>query len=156
MDRYITVVFCVCICSSLLIALSPSDKAREYQKYLSALCIICVTITPIKDAVIYIRELDLDLHISSDEYMNEYESIFNGYMDEYSEETTIEIVKDQLKDVFAIEPKDLNVEVDSTNGSVYLKRIYILLGREYIFKDTARIETYFKNLFKCEVLVAID
>ncbi len=145
----------VSIIAFLVCSLSPSEALSRHQKFIAGLCIICVCIRPATAVVEFISSFDINLYIPDTGGEN-YEDMWDGYSAEYSERVVKKYISDTLRDTFAVGCESVSVKFSVADGEMVFERIYILLPREGMLKDTAKIQVYFEKVFDCPVVVAIN
>ena len=102
-----------------------------------------------------IRELDITLYIPdapSDQYQNDWED----YLKDYGEGAIKEYICTELEMTFGVFAKKVSVTYKNDTAEPAVEKIYIELPQSAVFKDTAKIEVYFKKIFDCEVITAIE
>lgn len=153
MKDYILGLVIVTTVASVICFMAPSENLKKPQRLVAALCIICVSIEPMLAVVDFVREFDISLYIP--EVSSEtYEDMWEGYLEDYGEAAVKDFVFGELRERFGVEAERVNVSYAEDLSRI--ERIYIGLPRSAAFKDTAKIEIYFENIFECEVISAIE
>ena len=161
MKEYIISVITVAVVGSVVSVLSPEGEGggiARHTRLLFGLCVIFVCFSPIKDAIIWMRELDIDAILPEEEQnASEYESIFNGTYAEVEVDNLKEGIKGVIEDKFGLDPLCVEVSVKlSEQGDVrILERVVITLYGSAIWADTGRIEQYLSSLLGCEIVTVI-
>lgn len=155
MKEYLLSLTLCTVLVSLICFISPSEGLEGYQKFIAGLCIICVSLKPCAELIDTISDFDIGDYIY-DESSEEYDRLWNEYLEGYGEEAVREYIKKELKDSFGVEAVDIRVRYDETDGEISFESVYIGLDKNAVFKDTVKIETYFEKIFGCEVTTYID
>lgn len=154
MKEYIIGLIVCSLFASILCFIVPNENLGKVQRFIAGICIICVSIKPVSQIIVFIREFDIKLYIS-EQSGNKYEDMWEDYLEGYGEEAVREYVSVQIRETFGSEAKRINVSYKSAE-QISISEIYIELPRSAVFKDTAKMEMYFEKIFDCDVVVAIE
>ena len=142
---------------------TPQGRGFErYTKYIGALCILSISITPISSLISSINDGlfdDIKDSIIGDSVTekDEYSDLLKDYLNNYSsEELRVQIVE-ILEKEFDIPENECTVSIslDRSGDKLVIGYIRILLSGNSIFKNPYKIEEFFaeKLQCKCEVLI---
>ncbi len=122
------------------------------------LCVVIVCISPIKDIINGIGELDLGALTVPEQDRGKYEEIFDSSYTHAEAEELKRGIKRLLFDRFGVETHECSVSVklrSSDREKNELLRISVILSGSAIFKNTDEIEEYLERIFGCEVITVI-
>ncbi len=153
---------CISVVGSLLSMLSPEGEGgglgRNFKLVLG-LCIVLVSLNPIKSIVLSVKELDIGSIVEVPEADGEkYEEYFKDSYTSAEVENLKSGIYRMLSDRFSVAREDCSVAVtlgQSEGNARTLEVIFITLYGPAIFKNTAEIEEYFGAIFGCEIVTAI-
>ncbi len=155
---YIISVMCVSVVGSLVSMLAPDGEGGGLGKHIRlifGLCVIIVSINPIKDIVYYIKDVKYEWDYVKDGYDSEkYEEIFYESYSASEIENLKSGIKQLLSDRFDIDISECEISV-GTDGGGGLERILVTLYGNAVWKNTEEIEEYLYGLFGCEIVTAI-
>lgn len=155
---YIISVICVSIVGSIASMLSLEGENGGLGKHfrlIFGICIVLVCLNPIKDIFNYIENAKNEWIVegivqNEEKYSEMFDKSFAA-----AEITNLKNgIKQLLNDRFDIDPAECEIAV-SLNDSGDIKRIFITLYGRAVWKDTAEIENYLFNIFKCEIVTAV-
>ena len=161
MRGYIVSVIVVCVIGSLVAALTPEGEGgglSRHVRFVTAICLIIVCISPVREAIDWLGELDLEAVLPEGEGVEEYESIFEGAYSAAEVENLKTGIKDILLDRFGIDSAECSVSVklcESESGKSELSSVCITLYGSAIFTDTGAIEEYLGRLLGCRIITVI-
>lgn len=167
MKEYLMSLIICSIFASVVCACTPDDGLSKIRKFLVGLCIICISLKPCVGVIEFIKEFDIKLYLSEISAENRDEE-WENYLEKYGEKSVKTYIEYELCETFGVSATEISVNfcndgddfgVDGNEGSgenMAVKKIYILLDKSAVFKDTAKIQTYFEKVFDCDVIVAID
>ena len=162
MSEYVFTVIVVSVSIGLFHVLAPDHNGIEkYVRIVGMLVILCVMVSPITDLI---KNLDGDFFedlkdkLTADkENTEDYDKIFQEYLESYSYNGIKGTIGDMLNKEFNI-PKnemDIRLSIDSATDSPTIKNVQILLSGNSIFQNPYKIEEYIKSKLKCECQVLI-
>lgn len=163
MKNYLITVITVSICIGLYNIISPQFHGLEkYSKMIGMLVVLCVIISPLKEIVNTFDEDGLqdvkdNILNSEDKTSNEYDEIFENYLNSFSIEEIKREIKEIMSEKFDI-PKDeceITVFTNTENEQLKISSLQILLLGKSVFKNPYTIEEYFENLLNCTCQVLI-
>ncbi len=168
MKEYILSVICVSIIGSVVSMLTPEGEGGglgRHTKLIFGLCLIIVSLYPIKNVILYLDELDIKTQVGESSPDNEeLESIFDSSYNASEAENLKSGIINILCRRFEMDMSECRVDLTfrdvPASGTEIgtkreLERIFITLYGSAIWKDTGEIEDYFTSIFKCEVVTAI-
>ncbi len=164
MKEYIISIVCVSIIGSLVSMLVPDGEGGglgKHTRLVFGLCLIIVCMYPIKNAILFLDELDIKAEVGdAAPDSDELESIFDSSYSTAEAESLRQGIKTLLCDRFDIDMSECKVtlslgESGEGMGRQEIERIFITLYGSAIWKNTGEIDEYFSSIFKCEVITAI-
>ena len=164
MNEYVVSIIGVSIivgvCEMLVPKYSGIDK---FFRMIGLLCILCVLINPIKNAINTfdngflddLKEQISDMDNSSEK--ENYEEILNEFLSDHSIEQFKSQIKELLENDFNIpeEECEISVKTHYINNAVSVELLQIKLIGKSIFKNPYEIEEYFSRLLDCQCVVVI-
>lgn len=163
MKEYLISVIWVSIIVGICELIAPhSESIKKNLKMIGALCVVCVVITPILSITQLSGEAAEDLkneilENQTEDLTSEYESIFENYLTNFSEDAVKSSIEELLDKRFEVprEESDVVIFTETTNNTRKLVKVQILLSGGSIFKNPYNIEEYFSELCgcNCEVLI---
>lgn len=158
MKEYIISIIGVTVIGSLVSLLVPDDPSGGHAKGINliiGLCVILVSVNPVKNIVHYINELDGSLLLEDTESESEkYSDIFDGAYENAEVENLKNGIFNILSERFEIDRSECSVNVGLSDNRD-LERVTITLYGTSIFKNTAEIEAYFGEILNCEIITII-
>ncbi len=163
MKSYLTRVVIVSVIMGVFEIIAPKHQGLEkYTKAIGLLCILCISIAPMKDMIENINDGIFDdikdgILDATDKENDDYNSILNEYLNEFSSGEFKNEVKSILKKEFDIPEQECEVDITvfSEEGQLKVKSMQILLSGRSIFKNPYTVEEYFNKLLGCECRVLI-
>ena len=166
MKAYLLTLFTTALVIMLIGILAPEGEKVGLSKHvglLSSLCIVCVLIAPLGNAITDIREaLDGNVEFPWAENTNQAESPYRDQLqsalDEAGDTYFTEMLTQMLEREFSIPAGEIRCvtfwEQDDENPK--LSKITVLLSGSAIWRDTAAIEAFVTNLLGCPCISAIE
>ncbi|MBE6584675.1 MAG: hypothetical protein E7649_06855 [Ruminococcaceae bacterium] len=161
MKQYIVSIIVVSIIGSVISILTPEGEGgglARHTRLIFGVCVIVVCFSPLKDAIVWIRELDIESILpDSEQNGSEYESIFENTYDKAQIDNLKEGIKGVLKDRFGLDPLcvDVSVSLRQEGDDQRLERVAVTLYDSAIWADTEEIESYLCSLLGCEIITVI-
>jgi hypothetical protein len=156
--------------TSLIVALigylTPEGERGGLSKHislLSGLCLFCVLIAPLGDALTEIRSvLDGNLILPWEDSKIETDSLYRDQlqsaMDEAGDAYFTEMLTQTLELEFAITPGEVRCVAfwERKEENPKLQKVTVLLSGSAIWRDTAAIEAFVSDLLGCPCTSAIE
>lgn len=163
MKSYLLTIILVSVAMGICEIITPIFKGIEkYVKTISLLIILCAIITPLSQLVTNIDEaifddIKNDLIIDEDELKDNYNTLLNDYLHNYSIDELIDELKYILDREFKISAEECEIELSTevVDGKLKVAYCKILLSGKSIFQNPYTIEEYVNQLLdcRCEVLI---
>lgn len=154
MREYIIGLIVCSLFASILCFIVPNENLGKVQRFVAGICIICVSVKPVSQIVVFIREFDIKSYIS-EQSGKKYEDMWEDYLEGYGEDAVREYICVQIREMFGCEVKKIDVSYNS-GEQISIRKIYIELPHSAMLKDTAKMEMYFEKIFDCDVVIAIE
>lgn len=154
MKEYLIGLIICSLLATIVCFITPGESLRGHQKFVAALCMVCIMAKPIVALVDFVCDFDISIYIqeqSEEDYRDEWED----YLKDYGEGAVEDYVSSELKSTFGVSAKKISVRLRGDTSEPEIERIYIELPQSAAFKDTAKMEIYFEKIFNCEVITAI-
>ena len=162
MKNYLIMIIITSICVGIYNIISPQFHGIEkYSKMIGMLVVVCVMISPLK---MLLNSFDkngfenIQNSILGSEQTNkeEYDEIFNDYLNRFSIDEIKQEIKDILYENYEIPAQECEISVFTKfDEKLQLSSIQILLSGKSIFKNPYVIEEHFKELLGCTCQVLI-
>ena len=139
--------------------IAPQEgRLRGAVRLLSALCILCLVITPAKGVLEALPDLFADLsEIGEGEAASrsEYEAILEGQIRETVQDELCLAVEKELAARFSVTRCEVGVMLTRADGELRVEKVVVTLLGNDIFKNPHAIEDYFSNLLSCPCIVTV-
>lgn len=162
MKNYLIMIIITSICVGIYNIISPQFHGIEkYSKMIGMLVVVCVMASPLK---MLLNSFDkngfenIQNSILGSEQTNkeEYDEIFNDYLNRFSIEEIKQEIKEILYENYEIPAQECEISVFTKfDEKLQLSSIQILLSGKSIFKNPYVIEERFKELLGCTCQVLI-
>ena len=164
MQAFITSLISAALAVVILSILSPTGTANGIAKHvhlLSALFLIVVTISPVKELITGLHDLangDLTFPEIEIPDQNESEELLQSVLDGAAQEYFSDSLTALLEREFEIEQGDIRCKTvwEIVDMVAKPKKITVLLSGKAIWKNPSPIEAYVENLLGCECVTAIE
>lgn len=169
MSKYLYSLICTVSAAGIAMILLPGESRSGMKKHVGlicSLCVLCIIITPFSDLINNISgflESGGEVifgQIDKEAIYDEYESIYNKYLDGGYGNNIGQAVKDSLHQKFGIPPNRLRVltEFSDKNGDGAREpcKITVILNGSSIFREPREIEQFISDLFECICVCAIE
>jgi hypothetical protein len=153
MKEYVITIIIVGVIGSVISILAPDGEGGRLVRLAASLVALVVCISPVIDAVEWLRTVELGAVIDESGDREEYERIFYEHYSKAEIENCREGIKALLCEKFGLDEDDIEVFAEAEEGK--LERVYITLYGAAIWQDTAVMEDYLKSLLSCEIITVI-
>ena len=166
MNGYIYSVVCIAAACGITLALT-GERIKKHVKLVCSLCLLCVMINPVFSLINGLKEIfdeDISGIVGEDGEKNElrenYESIFDSYLEGGYGNNVGQAVKDCLYEKYGIPKEECRVMVEFTDknsdGVREPSRITVVLSKGSVFRDPSEIKSFIEGLFECACRCAIE
>ncbi|MBQ9797043.1 MAG: hypothetical protein IJW50_04910 [Clostridia bacterium] len=163
MEAYIISLIATSLIASLVGILTPKGDGgiAKHLRLLTALFLICVLISPVKEVIRRIAEFA----DGNWEYIWKNESMEESYREELNESLQgaskdyfLQMLLQTLEQEFALESGTVRCRVEWNEGESDLRptHVTVVLSGTSIWKDPHAIEAYVTELLDCACAVAIE
>ena len=166
MKAYLLTLFATALVAMLVGILAPEGEKGGLSKHvglLSSLCIVCVLIAPLGNAIADIREtldggVDFPWEENESAEDSPYRDQLQSALDEAGDAYFTEMLTQMLEQEFAISPGEIRCVAvwEQADENPTLAKVTVLLSGSAIWRDTAAIEAYVTNLLGCPCASAIE
>lgn len=164
MNKYLLSVILSSISIGLCDILVPKHNGIDrLVKFIEMLIILIVSVNPVMEAIGEIDQgildgIKNDLAVKDESYLDEYNSIFEQYLNDYSIDEIQEYIKKILEQKYSIPGEECRIQIDTEQleSQLTITNIRILLSGTSIFKNPYKIESEIESIFSCECQVLID
>lgn len=165
MTSYLLTMLTAAIVLAFVNILTPNGirgGIASYQRLLTALLLVCILISPLSDALQWIKDaangsLSFPM-LEGFEGETDYSDQMNNALDASSKSYFTQMLTQTLSQHFSLAKEDMRCLVswsDDPSESAPVSVTVILSGRA-IWHDPQKIEAYVRNLLGCECITAID
>ena len=166
MKAYLLTLLATSLIVALIGYLTPEGERGGLSKHiglLSGLCLLCVLIAPLGNALTEVREaLDGNLILPWEDSESESNSLgrdqLQAALDEAGDAYFTEMLTQTLEREFAIPSGELRCVAfwEHEEKGPRLQKVTVLLSGSAIWRDTAAIEAFVSNLLGCPCTSAIE
>ena len=172
MSKYLYSVICTVAAAGIAMISLPGESRSGMKKHVGlicSLCVLCIIISPFSELINNISDFlesggeAMFGQIGKEdkaELYDEYESIYNKYLDGGYGNNIGQAVKDSLLKKFGIPSDQLRVltEFSDKNGDGAREpcKITVILSGSSIFREPREIERFISELFECMCVCAIE
>ena len=167
MREYIYSIVCVSAAIGIACAISPDGVGgglKKHIKLVCALCFLCVMIGPLIGALDGVKDTFEEIiggfEGDDEEIREEYDRIYNEYIEDGCGEKVEQVVKEILSSELGISEKNVRstVQFEDKNGdgAKEIGKITVILSGKEIFCDPSEIKACIAQTFDCECICAIE
>jgi hypothetical protein len=164
MNKYLLSVILSSISIGLCDILVPKHNGIDrLVKFIGMLIILIVSVNPVMEVIGKIDQgildgIKNDLTVKDESYLDEYNSIFEQYLNDHSIDEIQEYIKKILEQKYSIPSEECRIQIDTAQleSELTITNIRILLSGTSIFKNPYKIEIEIESIFSCECQVLID
>lgn len=162
MKEYLFTVIAAAMITSVVSILSPSGERGGLSKHvglLTALFLVCVLASPIKDTVEQLRSwADGDLPLLDSVQKEDFEGITDTAADLASKRYFAQMLTETLQTQFDLKDETVRcvVQWKETDGKATPTGVTVILSGNGIWQDPHEIEEYVKALLDCPCQVALE
>lgn len=164
MNKYLLSVILSSISIGLCDILVPKHNGIDrLVKFIGMLIILIVSVNPVMEAIGEIDQgildgIKNDLTVKDESYLDEYNSIFEQYLNDYSIDEIQEYIKKILEQKYSIPSEECRIQIDTEQleSQLTITNVRVLLSGTSIFKNPYKIESEIESIFSCECQVLID
>ncbi len=136
--------------------LLSSTNLAPHISFVCGICIFIVAIMPLVSSIEKIGELSFDDLGGGERAEEEYESIFESYV----ENAQIDLIKSEIRDAvcekFGLDPSEVKIYVKyNSQSETRLERVSVSLLGSAVFANSNEITSYLEAWLGCEVVVTV-
>ena len=166
MKEYILSLFALSICCALVELFAPAGEGAgigRHIKLMCALCLLCVSITPVLKLLGALNTLPERLEDWIGVRREEAEDIEQDCKDRWQTESeridvllAEQTVAQMLREQFSMSVKECRVQLTTDDSGERITHIGVALSGQAVWKDTHAMEQYLKQTFGCESTIYIE
>ena len=162
MKAYLLTVIAASLITSIVTILSPSGERGGISRHmglLTALFLVCVLITPAKDAIEQLRAwADGELPPLEGAQKEDYEAMTDASAGLASKRYFVQTLTQALQTQFDLKADAVRcvVQWEESDGQATPARVTVILSKGGIWQDPHAIEDYVTSLLNCPCAVALE
>lgn len=158
MGEYIKGIVVSAAVFGLVGRLIPWGKTGRDVKLLASLCMLCLMIRPVGEAISAVPELlsqMSEIAEAGDASRGQYQKILEGEIQKNVQQQLRDAVAEELKARFGVSNCEVGVSLIKEAEALKVERLVVTLMGKDIFKNPHEIEAYFEDLFACPCIVVV-
>ncbi len=157
MKTYLLSLIATAAVAALVGFLSPEGNLGKYVKLVSMLLLLTVILAPLPTAIGSLRDLPALFRTGGEETGSEQESLQN-VLDTTSKTYFAAELTERLEERFGVAPGEISpvIRWEERQGESIPAEVTLLLSGRAKWKDSAKMETYVRDLLGCPCHSAID
>ena len=166
MKEYILSLFALSVCCAIVELFAPAgegDGIGRHIKLMCALCLLCVSISPLLQFLGTLNTLPERLGDWLSVRREEAEDIKQDWNDRWQKESeridvlfAEQTVAQMLCEQFSMSIQECGVQLALEDNGERIAHIRVALSGQSIWKDTHAMEEYLKQTFGCESTIYIE
>lgn len=160
MQAYLVSLFVASLVGALIGILSPDGGMSKHVRFVSALVLICVLISPMQEIGTFLNDLangKLELP-QEDGDIEDYRDRFESATNEASKSYFMQMLTETLEEQFSMPTGTVRCRVAWTESGETLSpsRVTVVLSGSSIWKNPHEVKDFVETLLGCECVTAIE
>ena len=163
MKQYVMGLFVMALCCCIVELIGAKGAIGRHLKLMSALCLLCVLISPLTQLISRGASLPDVLTDALDGWLETSEQKKEEYTERWEQESerldldyAQSTVASMLAEQFSIQEKECRVEIVLRSDETVIERIRVALSGRGIWVNTHQMQSYIKETFGCESTIYIE